>query len=80
MVFQDPYSSLDRRQSVRSCLREALDVHRHVARTDRERRVDELLDQVGLSPDHGTRLPHSLSGESDSASPSPVRSPPIPPC
>jgi ABC-type glutathione transport system ATPase component len=62
MVFQDPYSSLDRRQSARDCLREALDVHAHVPRSDRDRRVDELLEQVGLTHEHGRARPRALSG------------------
>lgn len=62
MVFQDPYSSLDRRQTARDCLREALDVHGHVARPERDRRVDELLGQVGLTAEQGRSRPRALSG------------------
>jgi ABC-type glutathione transport system ATPase component len=62
MVFQDPYSSLDRRQTVRDCLREALAVHGQVPKPQRDRRVAELLDQVGLNSEHGRARPRSLSG------------------
>ena len=62
MVFQDPYSSLDRRQSAEDCLRESLAVHGSVARRGRGARVAELLDQVGLTAEQGRALPRSLSG------------------
>jgi len=62
MVFQDPYSSLDRRQTVRDCLREVLDVHGHVPVAQRDDRVDELIAQVGLTSTHARSLPRHLSG------------------
>ncbi|WP_243060075.1 ABC transporter ATP-binding protein [Nocardioides sp. SR21] len=62
MVFQDPYSSLDRRQSAQDCLREALAVHGHLPKKQRDQRVAELLDQVGLTAEQGRALPRSLSG------------------
>ena len=63
MVFQDPYQSLDRRQSVRTCLREAVAVHRPKAtRADLDARVDELLDAVLLDRALSPRKPRSLSG------------------
>jgi oligopeptide transport system ATP-binding protein len=63
MIFQDPFASLDPRQSVEKILGEALDIH-HLARTRRERkaRVAELLELVGLSPDFASRYPHEFSG------------------
>jgi oligopeptide transport system ATP-binding protein len=57
MVFQDPYQSLDRRQTVRSCLAEVLTHHRK----DRSR-IGELLDLVGLDRRLGDALPRHLSG------------------
>ncbi|MDI6103458.1 ATP-binding cassette domain-containing protein [Actinoplanes sp. NEAU-A12] len=57
MVFQDPYQSLDRRQTVRGCLAEVLAHHRK----DRSR-IGELLDLVGLDRALGEALPRHLSG------------------
>lgn len=62
MVFQDPYLSLDRRQSVRSCLAECLDLHFDLTRGEREARVQQLLDQVGLDDRQARALPRGLSG------------------
>jgi oligopeptide transport system ATP-binding protein len=63
MIFQDPFASLDPRQTIGDILGEALDIH-HLARTRRRRdeRVRELLDLVGLSSDFGDRYPHEFSG------------------
>jgi oligopeptide/dipeptide ABC transporter ATP-binding protein len=63
MIFQDPFASLDPRQTIGDILGEALDIH-HLAPTRRQRneRVRELLDLVGLSPDFGDRYPHEFSG------------------
>ncbi|SCK26108.1 ABC transporter ATP-binding protein [Streptomyces sp. WMMB 322] len=63
MVFQDPYSSLDPRRTAGATVREPLDVHRMLpGRAERNRRVAELLDLVGLVPGTATRYPHELSG------------------
>jgi oligopeptide/dipeptide ABC transporter ATP-binding protein len=62
MIFQDPYSSLNPRASVRRIVREPLDIHRLGSRQDREARVDELLALVGLSAAAGDRYPHEFSG------------------
>lgn len=63
MVFQDPYQSLDRRQTVRECLVEALRVHApRMAGTDIDARVSELMASVRLDPDLADRRPRSLSG------------------
>ena len=61
LVFQDPYSSLDPRQSVGSILAEPLRAH-GVARAERRRRVHELLETVGVSTRASARYPHELSG------------------
>ena len=61
-VFQDPYASLDPRWSVGRSVREALDVFRIGTPLDRERRVHELFDRVGLSPALADRMPRHLSG------------------
>jgi len=63
MIFQDPFGSLDPRQTVGEILREPLEIH-HLARTRRLRdeRVRELLDLVGLAPGFRDRYPHEFSG------------------
>ncbi|MGH9270990.1 MAG: ABC transporter ATP-binding protein [Ilumatobacteraceae bacterium] len=60
MVFQDPYASLDPRLTVGSAIAEALQIHKVPG--DHQQRVKELLDLVGLSPDHASRYPHEFSG------------------
>jgi oligopeptide transport system ATP-binding protein len=63
IVFQDPYSSLDPRKTIGSILAEPLIIHGLAAsRRDREDRVVELLQTVGLSRDHLGRYPHEFSG------------------
>ncbi|SEI93427.1 nickel ABC transporter ATP-binding protein NikE [Demequina mangrovi] len=63
MVFQDPYQSLDPRQTVRSCLAEAVAVHRRIASRDEiAARVDALLDAVRLAPALADSRPRALSG------------------
>ena len=61
-VFQDPFGSLDPRWPVGRSVREALDVHRVGTPLDRDRRVADLFDRVGLSPSLAGRLPRQLSG------------------
>ncbi|HEX7051240.1 MAG TPA: ABC transporter ATP-binding protein [Longimicrobiales bacterium] len=62
MVFQDPFGSLNPRMTVGDTLREALQVHGLARGRARDARVRELLDLVGLSPDHAQRYPHEFSG------------------
>jgi oligopeptide transport system ATP-binding protein len=62
MVFQDPYASLDRRQRVRDCVAEVVALHTDLRGTDLDRRVAELLDQVGLDERQAAALPRALSG------------------
>jgi oligopeptide/dipeptide ABC transporter ATP-binding protein len=62
MVFQDPFSSLDPRQTVGSAIREPLDIHHVGNRSQRKHRVEELLDQVVLPRRYAQRYPHELSG------------------
>jgi peptide/nickel transport system ATP-binding protein len=61
-VFQDPYSSLDPRWPVSRTIREPLDAQSIGTRPERDARVGELLEHVGLSADLGRRRPASLSG------------------
>lgn len=60
IVFQDPYASLDPRLTVGSAISEPLDIHRIPG--DHGAKVAELLELVGLSPDHSSRFPHEFSG------------------
>ncbi len=63
MVFQDPYTSLNPRMTVGDIVGEPFDIHPEAApRGDRARRVRELLDLVGLSPEYVNRYPHQFSG------------------
>ncbi len=62
IVFQDPVSSLDPRKRVRAILAEPLSVHRLATGPAREQRIDELLQQVGLSATQRNRYPHEFSG------------------
>lgn len=62
MIFQDPYSSLNPRQKVSSIIREGLDIHSIGSKDDRNKKVEQLLELVGLSPEHGSRYPHEFSG------------------
>jgi peptide/nickel transport system ATP-binding protein len=61
IVFQDPYSSLDPKQTIYNCLNEVLQVN-GVSKNLRSARVDVLLEQVGLPTSYKERLPESLSG------------------
>jgi oligopeptide/dipeptide ABC transporter ATP-binding protein len=62
MIFQDPYASLDPRQTVASTLEEPLLIHGLLRRRARKLRVLALLDAVGLDPRHVHRYPHEFSG------------------
>jgi len=63
IVFQDPFSSLNPRMTVGQMLDEVLRVHSLGGNAEgRKRRIRELLDLVGLHPDHAARYPHEFSG------------------
>jgi len=62
MVFQDPYSTLNPRHSVRRALREAIGTGGSAALQTADRRIAELLKEVGLPESYADRRPHSLSG------------------
>jgi oligopeptide/dipeptide ABC transporter ATP-binding protein len=62
MVFQDPDASLSPRRTIRDTVGEPLDLHEHLGREERERRIERLLGEVGLDPALGARYPHELSG------------------
>ncbi|WP_329022728.1 ABC transporter ATP-binding protein [Streptomyces sp. NBC_00690] len=62
MVFQDPYTSLDPRQSARDTIDETLRLHTRLSRTDRADRVMEIAASVGLDERQAAALPSGLSG------------------
>jgi oligopeptide transport system ATP-binding protein len=63
MIFQDPYGSLNPRMTVGQIIGEAIDIHHLAADAPaRERRVADLLGDVGLDASHGQRYPHEFSG------------------
>jgi oligopeptide/dipeptide ABC transporter ATP-binding protein len=62
MVFQDPYASLNPRKRVGSIIGDPMKIHRTASQKDRRQRVQELLETVGLSPEHYNRFPHEFSG------------------
>jgi len=63
IVFQDPYTSLNPRKTVGDIVGEPFEIHTDVIpRGGRRRRVQELLDLVGLNPEHINRYPHQFSG------------------
>ena len=63
MVLQDPYTSLNPRMTVGDIIGEPFEIHPDVTpRKGREKAVQDLLDTVGLNPDHINRYPHQFSG------------------
>jgi oligopeptide/dipeptide ABC transporter ATP-binding protein len=63
MVFQDPYSSLNPRKTVGSIIAEPFVIHGlHKGEGERKKLVQELMDRVGLNPEHYNRYPHEFSG------------------
>ncbi len=62
MIFQDPYASLDPRQTVGDIIGEPIDVHRLAKGKQRQERIRELLRVVGMNPRYADRYPHEFSG------------------
>ncbi|MFS8523225.1 MAG: dipeptide ABC transporter ATP-binding protein [Limnochordales bacterium] len=62
IIFQDPYASLNPRMTVGDIIAEPLLIHGLAGRREREKRVQELLDVVGLASYHARRYPHEFSG------------------
>ncbi|MGW5332915.1 ABC transporter ATP-binding protein [Streptomyces bauhiniae] len=62
MIFQDPYSSLNPRQTVGTIIKSPMEVNGIEPAGGREARVRELLELVGLNPEHYNRFPHEFSG------------------
>lgn len=62
MIFQDPYASLNPRMTVGDIIGEGIDIHGLYRNGDRQNRIYELLEKVGLNREHANRFPHEFSG------------------
>ena len=62
MIFQDPFASLNPRKTLRSIIREPLDTHNLYKSKERDEKVEELLEKVGLNASFINRYPHEFSG------------------
>lgn len=62
MIFQDPYASLNPRQKIGAALEEAFIIHTSLSKAERKEKVYQLLQEVGLRPEHYDRYPHEFSG------------------
>lgn len=62
LIFQDPYASLNGRMTVKSIIEEPLLIHKMYTPKEREKKIDDLLQVVGLKPEHKNRFPHEFSG------------------
>ena len=62
MIFQDPYASLNPRKRVGTIIGDPMRIHGIGDRKERKEAVEELLQKVGLSPEHYNRFPHEFSG------------------
>ena len=62
MIFQDPYASLNPRMTVGDIIGEPLEIHGLAFGAEKNKRVQELLNIVGLLPEHANRFPHEFSG------------------
>jgi dipeptide transport system ATP-binding protein len=62
MVFQNPYASLNPRRKIGDQLAEPLQINTSLSRTERREKVQAMMQQVGLRPEHYQRYPHMFSG------------------
>lgn len=62
IIFQDPYASLNPRMTVGDIIAEGIDIHGLYRGEKRRKRIEELLDLVGLNREHACRFPHEFSG------------------
>jgi oligopeptide transport system ATP-binding protein len=62
MVFQDPYASLNPRKRVGTIVSDPMKIHNLGSRAEQKKRVVDILETVGLSPEHYNRFPHEFSG------------------
>lgn len=62
MIFQDPFASLNPRKTIKQTLLESLDVHGIGTKKERLKRLEDIIQVVGLRPEHLDRHPHDFSG------------------
>jgi peptide/nickel transport system ATP-binding protein len=62
VVFQDPFSSLNPRMTIQTLLERPMEIHLKLSGTERQARIIELLEKVGLRTEHRGRYPHEFSG------------------
>jgi microcin C transport system ATP-binding protein len=62
IVFQDPYSSLNPRLTIKQIIEEGLDVHFYYSQQEKNKIIDEILMEMGLNSNYKNRFPHELSG------------------
>jgi len=62
MIFQDPYASLNGRMTVTDIIGEGIDIHKLYEGDERQNRIYDLLERVGLKKEHASRYPHEFSG------------------
>ncbi len=62
IIFQDPFSSLNPRMSIGAIVREGITIHKMAEGAEADRRVKQLLEEVGLRPEYANRYPHEFSG------------------
>ncbi len=62
MIFQDPYASLNTRMTVTDIIAEGIDTHHLATGMERQERIYQLLEKVGLKREHASRYPHEFSG------------------
>ena len=62
IIFQDPFSSLNPRMTIGAIVREGLTIHKLAEGAEADRRVKQLLQEVGLRPEYASRYPHEFSG------------------
>lgn len=62
MIFQDPYASLNSRMTVSEIIGEGIETYQLHTGKEKQERINALLEQVGLKPDHANRYPHEFSG------------------
>ncbi|MCQ8211176.1 ATP-binding cassette domain-containing protein [Cetobacterium somerae] len=62
MIFQDPYASLNPRQTIGDIIKEPMEIHNLYKENERDKKVLEILELVGLNPSHISRYPHEFSG------------------
>jgi oligopeptide transport system ATP-binding protein len=62
IIFQDPYSSLDPRKTINKIIGEGINRNQGISGREREKRVLDVMEKVGLRPEHYNRYPHEFSG------------------